>query len=67
VTSPFLNFLHSSKPIASPEARWVRGSGGVRPLFREKEVTVWQVTGPLQTHCGPANAPLREVPNTPGT
>jgi hypothetical protein len=67
VTSPFLNFLHSSKPIASPEARWLRGSGGVRPLFREKEVTVWQVTGPLKTHCTPANAPLREVPNTPGT
>jgi hypothetical protein len=67
VTSPFLNFLHSSKPIASPEARWLRGSGGVRPLFREKAVTVWQVTGPLKTHCGPANAPLREVPNTPGT
>jgi hypothetical protein len=67
VTSPFLNFLHSSKPVASPEARWLRGSGGVRPLFREKEVTVWQVTGPLKTHCGPANAPLREVPNTPET
>jgi len=67
VTSPFLNFLHSSKPIASPEARWLRGSGGVRPLFREKEVTVWQVTGPLKTRCGPANAPLREVPDTPGT
>jgi predicted membrane channel-forming protein YqfA (hemolysin III family) len=66
VTSPFLNFLHSSKPIASPEARWLRGSGGVRPLFREKEVTVWQVTGPLKTHCDPADAPLREVPDTPG-
>jgi hypothetical protein len=67
VTSPFLNFLHSSKPVASPEARWLRGSGGVRPLFREKEVTVWQVAGPLKTPCGPANAPLREVPNTPET
>jgi hypothetical protein len=66
VTSPFLNFLHSSKPIASPEARWLRGSGGVRPLFREKEVTVWQVTGPLKAHCTPANALLRQVPNTPG-
>lgn len=66
VTSPFLNFLHSSKPVASPEARWLRGSGGVRPLFREGEVTVWQVTGPLATTCTPANAPLREVPNTPG-
>ncbi|HEY0280775.1 MAG TPA: hypothetical protein VGC32_21125 [Solirubrobacterales bacterium] len=67
VTSPFLNFLHSSKPVASPEARWLRGAGGVRPLFREGEVTVWQVTGTLNPHCTPANAPLREVPNTPGT
>jgi hypothetical protein len=67
VTAPFLNFLHSSKPIASPEARWLRGSGGVSPLFREGEVTVWKVTGPLKTSCGPANAPLEEVPNTPKT
>jgi hypothetical protein len=67
VTSPFLNFLHPSKPVASPEARWLRGAGGVRPLLREGEVTVWQVTGPLKPTCTPANAPLREVPNTPGT
>ncbi|HVW45516.1 MAG TPA: hypothetical protein VHA76_00565, partial [Solirubrobacterales bacterium] len=67
VTSPFLNFLHSSKPITSPEARWLRGAGGVRPLFREGEVTVWRVTGPLKPTCTPANAPLREVPDTPGT
>jgi hypothetical protein len=67
VTSPFLNFLHSSKPIASPEARWLRGAGGVRPLIREGEVTVWQVTGSLKTTCGPANAPLEEIPNTPKT
>jgi hypothetical protein len=66
VTSPFLNFIHSSKPIASPEARWLRGSGGVKPLFREGPVTVWEITGPLKTTCTPANAPLREVPNTPG-
>ncbi len=26
VTAPFLNFLHPSDPIASPEARWLRGS-----------------------------------------
>ncbi|HEX4730391.1 MAG TPA: hypothetical protein VH299_03935 [Solirubrobacterales bacterium] len=65
VTSPFLNFIHSSKPIPSPEARWLRGSGGVKPLFREGPVTVWQVTGPLKTTCTPADAPLREIPNTP--
>jgi hypothetical protein len=67
VTSPFLNFIHSSKPIASPEARWLRGSGGVKPLFREGEVTVWEVTGPLKPNCDPSNAPLREIPQTPGT
>jgi hypothetical protein len=66
VTSPFLNFLHPSKPVPSPEARWLRGAGGVRPFLREGEVTVWRVTGPLQTTCTPANAPLREIPNTPG-
>jgi hypothetical protein len=67
VTSPFLDFIHPSKPIPSPEARWLRGSGGVKPLFREGQVTVWEVTGPLKPTCGPTNAPLREVPNTPGT
>jgi hypothetical protein len=66
VTSPFLNFLHSSKPIASPEARWLKGAGNVHPLFREKEVTVWQVTGPLKPACTSANAPLHEIPDTPG-
>ena len=48
VTSPFLNFLHPSKPVPSPEARWLHGSGGAEPLFREGEVTVWKITGPLQ-------------------
>jgi hypothetical protein len=65
VTSPFLNFIHTSKPISSPEARWLRGAGGVKPLTREGQVTVWQVTGPLKPTCGPVNAPLREVPTTP--
>ncbi|HEY2477302.1 MAG TPA: hypothetical protein VGI17_01070 [Solirubrobacterales bacterium] len=67
VTSPFLNFIHPGNPIPSPEARWLRGAGGVKPLFREGPVTVWQVTGPLRTTCIGANAPLRQVPNTPGT
>jgi hypothetical protein len=66
VTSPFLNFLHSSKPVPSPEARWLRGAGGVKPLLREGKVTVWKITGPLKAKCGPANEPLREIPNTPG-
>jgi hypothetical protein len=65
VTSPFLNFLHSSKPIPSPEARWLQGSGA-EPLFNEGAVLVWRIKGPLKPTCAPADAPLREVPNTPG-
>jgi hypothetical protein len=66
VTAPFLNFIHSSKPVASPEARWLRGAP-VTPVLHKGEITVWRVDGKLDpTACGPANAPLREVPNTPG-
>jgi hypothetical protein len=66
VTSPFLNFLHPGKPVPSPEARWLQGSGGAEPLLREGKVTVWKITGPLQATCGTANEPLRQIPNTPG-
>ncbi len=67
VTSPFLNFLHPGDPISSPEARWLRGEDAVSPVLHSGPVTVWKVTGPLDpASCGPANAPLREVPNTPG-
>ncbi|HVX31810.1 MAG TPA: hypothetical protein VHA80_01615 [Solirubrobacterales bacterium] len=65
VTSPFLNFIHPGKPITSPEARWLRGAGGVQPYFREGSVTVWKVTAPLKPTCTRANAPLREIPQTP--
>jgi hypothetical protein len=68
VTSPFLNFLHPEQPIPSPEARWLRGEGAVRPVLRSGEVTLWRVVGRLDPNgCGPANAPLREVPDTPGS
>jgi hypothetical protein len=63
VTAPFLNFLHPSKPIASPEAGWMHGAGA-EPLFREGEVTVWKIDAPLPATCGKANAPLHRVPNT---
>ncbi|HKZ13029.1 MAG TPA: hypothetical protein VJL81_04190 [Solirubrobacterales bacterium] len=66
VTAPFLNFLHPSQPVPSPEARWLQGAGGIEPVLSEGKVTVWKVTGPLKSTCGPANEPLREVPNTPG-
>jgi hypothetical protein len=68
VTAPFLNFLHPGDPITSPEARWLRGEDAVRPVLHSGPVTVWKVEGPLSpAACGPANAPLREVPQTPAS
>jgi hypothetical protein len=66
VTAPFLNFIHPDQPIPSPEARWLRGEPAVSPLLRSGPVTVWRVDGELDPGaCGKANAPLREIPNTP--
>ena len=66
VTAPFLDFLHPSHPIPSPESRWLRSESAVQPILREGEVTVWKVRGRLDPGaCGPRNAPLREIPNTP--
>ena len=67
VTAPFLNFLHPSKPVASPEAHWLRGAPVTPILHGGAKVTVWRVDGKLDPGaCGPANAPLHRVPNTPG-
>jgi hypothetical protein len=67
VTAPFLNFLHPGDPIASPEARWLRGENAMRPIRRSGPVTVWRVAGELSPGgCASANAPLREIPHTPG-
>ena len=67
VTAPFLNFLHPGSPISSPEARWLRGESAVRPVLNEGQVTIWTVQGPLDpSACGSQNAPLREIPDTPG-
>jgi hypothetical protein len=66
VTSPLLDFVDPGRPIASPEARWLRGERAVAPLLRSGPVTVWKVNGPLEPGaCGPANAPLREIPQQP--
>ncbi len=66
VTSPFLNFIHTNDPISSPEAGWLRGEAAVVPLLRSGPVTVWKVRGSLNpSGCGPANAPLRRIPNAP--
>ena len=67
VTSPFLNFIHPGNPIPSPEAGWLRGEPAVTPIDRSGPVTVWRVRGQLDpAACGPANAPLRRIPNAPG-
>jgi hypothetical protein len=65
VTSPFLNFLHSSKPVPSPEAGWLKGSGGVEEVLHEGPVTVWKVIGHLKPTCTSVNAPLERIPDTP--
>ncbi len=68
VTSPFLNFLHPDRPVPSPEARWLRGEDAVEPVLRSGKVTVWKVDGDLDpAGCGPANAPLNEIPDTPAS
>jgi hypothetical protein len=65
VTAPFLNFIDPDEPIASPEARWLRGEPAVTPLRRSGPVTVWEVSGKLDPDgCGSANAPLHEIPGT---
>lgn len=65
ITSPFLNFLHPDDPIPSPEAAWLRREPAVTAIDRSGPVTVWKLQGQLDpTACGPANAPLRRVPDT---
>ena len=67
VTSPFLNFIHTDNPISSPEAGWLRGEPAVVPIDRSGSATVWRVRSPLDpAACGPANAPLRRIPNALG-
>jgi len=65
VTTPFLNFLHTSEPVPSPEASWLRGDPAATPIHRDGSVTIWKLTGELDAStCGPANAPLRRIPDT---
>jgi hypothetical protein len=66
VTAPFLNFIHTGEPIPSPESRWLLGDPAAKPLLRSGPVTVWKILGSLDPNaCGPANAPLRRIPDTP--
>jgi len=66
VTAPFLNFLSPGNPIPSPEAGWLRDDPAIAPIIRSGPVTVWRIEGKLDpSACGPANKPLRRVPDTP--
>jgi hypothetical protein len=69
VTAPFLNFIHPDQPIASPESRWLRGTRpDLAPVDRSGSVTVWRVRGRLDpSACGPRNAPLRQIPDSPAS
>ncbi len=66
VTTPFLNFLHTGEPVSSPEAAWLRGDPAATPIHRDGPTTIWKLNGDLDASaCGPANAPLRRIPDTP--
>jgi hypothetical protein len=68
ITAPFLNFIDSDRPVASPEARWLRGAPQARPLARRGDVAIWRLRGRLDPNaCGPRNAPLTALPVAPGT
>jgi len=66
VTTPFLNFIHTGNPVASPEAGWLRSDEAAAPLKRDGLVVIWRIHGKLDpSACGTANAPLRRIPDTP--
>jgi hypothetical protein len=68
VTAPFLNYIHPTNPVLSPEAGWLRDEPAVEPVLRNREVTVWRVDGRLDPNgCGPENAPLRRIPQQPAS
>ena len=66
VTTPFLNFIHTGSPISSPEAGWLRRDPAATPIKHDGPTTIWKLSGALDpSACGPANAPLRRIPDTP--
>jgi hypothetical protein len=66
VTTPFLNFIHTGDPISSPEATWLKGEKAAVPIRRDGPTTIWKLHGRLDASaCGPANEPLRRIPDTP--
>jgi hypothetical protein len=66
VTTPFLNFIHTGNPISSPEATWLKGDKAAVPIKHDGPTTIWRLRGRLDASaCGPANEPLRRIPDTP--
>ncbi|HEU4944916.1 MAG TPA: hypothetical protein VFT10_07105 [Solirubrobacterales bacterium] len=67
VTTPFLNFLHTSNPVPSPESAWLHGEKTAVPIHHDAPVTIWKLTGELDPSAcnSAANAPLRRIPDTP--
>jgi hypothetical protein len=66
VTTPFLNFLHTSDPIPSPESAWLHGEKAAIPIDHDGPVTIWKLNESLDASaCDSANAPLRRIPDTP--
>jgi hypothetical protein len=66
VTTPFLNFIHTGEPVPSPEAGWLRNDEAATPIKRDGPTTIWRINGKLDPKaCGPANAPLHRIPDTP--
>jgi hypothetical protein len=68
VTTPFLNFIHTGDPIPSPEATWLKGDKAAVPIHHDGPTTIWRIDGRLDpSACGPVNAPLHRIPDTPQT
>ena len=67
VTAPFLNFIHTDDPIPSPEAGWLRGEprGDADRPQRPRSPSGASAAASTRAACGPANAPLRRIPNAP--
>ncbi|MEK6276548.1 MAG: hypothetical protein AABM29_00840 [Actinomycetota bacterium] len=69
VTGPFLNFIHPSEPLFSPEAGWIATDPALRTVSRDgtgvERVTVWKVDGRLDpAGCARVKVPRTSLPNT---
>jgi hypothetical protein len=66
VTAPFLNFLHTSNPVPSPEAAWLRNDPAATRIHHDGPVAIWKLNESLDpSACDSANAPLHRIPDSP--